>query len=152
MEELIGKSAQRVKIFFYLFWIVPILFIVVGETGVTWVGSLADDVRVTYIAETTSILLTALCIPVSLKLFAWVLARKIAFMPLPKALVQYVWWSVVRLLLLALPLLFGLGTYYLTFSNTGALCALIAITASLFCVPGEQRMRKELNIDKETEA
>ena len=34
-------------------------------------------------------------------------------------------------------------------SSTGALCALIGLTASLFCLPGEGRLRKELHINQE---
>ena len=34
-------------------------------------------------------------------------------------------------------------------STTGILCALIALTASLFCVPSEKRMRQELFIQQE---
>ena len=34
-------------------------------------------------------------------------------------------------------------------STTGLLCALIALTASLFCLPGEERLRRELHIERE---
>lgn len=44
-----------------------------------------------------------------------------------------------------------LFTYYIMLSSTGALCALIGLTASLFCLPGEGRLRKELHINKEEE-
>ena len=57
--------------------------------------------------------------------------------------------SGARLALLALPVLGGFLTYYMVLSNTGVLCALIALTASLFCLPGEERLRKELHINKE---
>ena len=55
----------------------------------------------------------------------------------------------MRLALLAVPVLAGFLTYYMMLSNKGVLCALIALTASLFCLPGENRLRKELHIDKE---
>ena len=55
----------------------------------------------------------------------------------------------VRLALLAMPVLAGFLTYYMMLSNKGVLCALIALTASLFCLPGENRLRKELHIEKE---
>ena len=44
---------------------------------------------------------------------------------------------------------FNLAGYYFTLSSTGALCALIGLTASFFCLPGEKRLRAELHIDKE---
>ena len=134
------------------FWLLPVIWIIVGETGGDWVGIYADDVRTTYFAETLSILLVAACVPVSLKLFAWVLTRKIDKVSLPEALRLYSFWSKVRVALLSLPVWVGLAVYYLTLSNKGLLCAFIALTASLFCLPGEGRLRKELHINKEEEA
>ena len=105
--------------------------------------------RATYFAETVTILLTAALVPVSLKLFSWVLAKKIDVVAITDALRLYALWSGVRLALLAVPVLAGFLTYYMMLSNKGVLCALIALTASLFCLPGENHLRKELHIDKE---
>ncbi|WP_288243053.1 hypothetical protein [uncultured Bacteroides sp.] len=149
MEEQIKHVASRQKRFFIGFWLLPVILIVVGETDGDWVGRYAADVRTTYFAETLTILLAAICVPVSLKLFAWVLTRKIDKVSLPEALRLYSFWSKVRLALLTLPVLVGFAVYYLMLSNKGVLCALIALTASLFCLPGEGRLRKELHINKE---
>ena len=46
----------------------------------------AGDVRAIIYAETITILLAASCVPVSLKLFSWVLIRKIDVVTLPEAL------------------------------------------------------------------
>lgn len=149
MEEQIKKTTTRVRITFACFWILSILLVLLGETGGEWVGMYAGDVYVTYMAETITILLAAFCVPVSLKLFSWVLIRKIDVVTLPEALRLYALWSGVRLALLAIPVLAGLFTYYIMLSSTGVLCALIGLTASLFCLPGEERLRKELHINKE---
>ena len=149
MEEQIKQTATRIKTAFAYFWLLPILLIILGETGSDWVGMYADDVRATYFAETLTILLTAICIPVSLKLFSWVLVKKIDLVTISQALRLYVFWSAMRLSILALPVLAGFLTYYIMLSNKGLLCALIAMTASLFCYPSEGRLRKELHIDKE---
>lgn len=69
MEEQIKKTAARVRSAFAYFWILPILLVILGETGGDWVGMYADDVRVTYLAETISILLVAIDVPVSLNFF-----------------------------------------------------------------------------------
>lgn len=152
MEEQIKHVVARLKSLFIGFWLLPVIFIVVGETGGDWVGMYAADVRATYFAETLTILLVAVCVPVSLKLFAWVLTRKIDMVSLPEALRLYSFWSKIRMLLLTLPMLVGFAVYYLMLSNKGVLCAFIALTASLFCLPGEERLRKELHINKEEEA
>lgn len=149
MEKRIKQVAARGKMMFVYFWLLPIFFVIFGETGGEWVGMYAGDVRTTYFAETIAILLVAVCVPVSLKLFSWVLVKKIDTMAISDALQMYALWSGLRLALLAIPLVAGFLTYYLMMSNTGALCALISLTASLFCLPGEVPMRKELHIDKE---
>lgn len=152
MENQIKHVAARLKVIFISFWLLPVLLIMVGETGGEWVGMYAADVRATYLAETLVILLAAICVPVSLKLFAWVLTRKIDKVSLPEALHLYSFWSKIRIILLMLPVLAGFAVYYLMLSNKGILCAFIALTASLFCLPGEGRLRKELHINKEEEA
>ncbi|WP_291529798.1 hypothetical protein [Bacteroides sp. UBA939] len=151
MEEQLKRIAFHLKVLFVVFWLLPAILIVIGEIGGDWVGQYADNVRATYFAETLSILLTAICVPVSLKLFAWVLARKIDYAGFSQALRLYSIWSKVRIALLALPVLAGITVYYLMMSSTGALCACIALVASLFCLPGEERMRKELQINKKEE-
>lgn len=151
MEEQIKHVVARLKLLFIGFWLLPVIFIIVGETGGDWVGMYAADVRATYFAETLTILLVAICVPVSLKLFAWVLTRKIDMVSLPEALRLYSFWSKIRMLLLTLPMLVGFAVYYLMLSNKGVLCAFIALTVSLFCLPGEGRLRKELHINKEEE-
>lgn len=152
MEEQIKHTVARQRMVFIVFWLLPILLIVIGETGINWVGMYATDVRAIYVAEASTILLTAICVPVSLKLFAWVLVRKIDYVTIPQALRFYSLWSIIRMVLLALPVLTGFVVYYLMLSNTGVLCALIALTASLFCIPGEGRLRRELQINKKEEA
>ena len=149
MEEKIKKAVRFLRTSYVIFWIVPAVFVLVGETSDNWVGMYAGDVRTTYYAEVLSILLTAVCVPLSLKLFAWVLYRLIDHAGIARALQLYVFWSGMRLVLLALPLMAGFLTYYAMLSTTGLLCALIALTASLFCFPGEERLRRELHIERE---
>lgn len=151
MEQQIKRAARRTRTAFAYFWMLPILLVIFGETGGSWVGMYAGDVRAVYFAETLTILLAASCVPVSLKLFSWVLAKKMDVVGISQALRLYTFWSGVRLALLALPVLAGFLTYYMMLSSKGVLCALIALTASLFCFPGEERMRRELHINKEEE-
>lgn len=148
MEEEIKKTTAHVKVAFACFWMISILLVISGEMGSNWVGLYVGNISATYMAETITILLTASCVPISLKLFSWVLTRKIDIAALPKALRLYALWSDIRLVLLSLPVLTGFFTYYMMLSTTGVLCGMIGLTASLFCLPGEERLRKELHIDK----
>ncbi|MCF0258093.1 hypothetical protein [Bacteroides heparinolyticus] len=148
MEKEIKKTTAHVKVAFACFWMISILLVISGEMGSSWVGLYVGNISATYMAETITILLTASCVPISLKLFSWVLTRKINIATLPKALRLYALWSDIRLVLLSLPVLTGFFTYYMMLSTTGVLCGMIGLTASLFCLPGEERLRKELHIDK----
>lgn len=149
VEKQIQKTAFRLKRIYLLFWILPILVILTGECDGAWVGMYAENIRISYLTETIGILLAASSVPLALKLFSWVLTKKIDTVSLPRALRLYFQWSGVRLLVLEIAVIVNFCIYYLTLSNTGLLCALIALTASLFCVPSEKRLREELHIDKE---
>ena len=138
MEEQIKRIVKSQKVQYISFWIIPLLLVLLGEAGVLPVGIKADNVRAVYVFETVGILMTAVCIPLSLKLFSFVLTKKIDQL-----------WGAVRLALLEFVVVFNLAGYYFTLSSTGALCALIGLTASFFCLPGEKRLRAELHIDKE---
>ena len=149
MERKINAVLKSVKNVYYCFWIFPIAIVLLGESVDEWVGCYATNLQLIFLVETILILLTALCIPLALKLFAQILIKKIDKLSIADALKQYRVWSIVRLGLLALPLLMGFSVYYLMLSTKGLLCALIALTASLFCVPSEKRMRAELHIEKD---
>lgn len=149
MEEQIQKTLKKLRIGYIIFWAIPFVIVIGCEYGINWVGIYADNFRVSYLTETIGILLTASCVPLSLKLFSRVLVKKIDVVSFPEALRLYLKWSSVRLCILELAILVNIFTYYLTLSNTGLLCAFIALTASLFCVPGEKRLREELHINKE---
>ena len=77
------------------------------------------------------------------------LKKKIDQMTITLALKCYVQWSIVRLGILEVAIVTNLLCYYLTLSTTGNLCMLIGLTASLFCLPGEKRLRNELHITKD---
>lgn len=149
MEGQIKNTAHVVKVIYGCFWLLPLACVMFGELDAGWVGAYASNVKLAYLVETVVILLTAIFVPLSLKLFAWAVTKKINNETLPVALRMYVRWYAVRLFLLALPVGLGFLSYYLLMSSKGVLCALIGLTASLFCLPGEERLRRELQIEKE---
>lgn len=149
MENKIKQTALRVKTVFVAYWLAIFLIILCGECDNVWTGIYASNARAVYLVETVTILLTAICVPVSLKFFAWFLKNKISELSISKALDFYFYSYLTRMILLFLPVLAGLLTFYLTFSNKGVLCVLLTLTATLFCLPGEERLRRDLQIDKE---
>lgn len=149
MEEKIKNTVGVLKSAYWALWGIPLGWVVLSETEVIPVGQLVDDVRGSFFFDTACILLTAICIPLSLKLFSLVLTRKMDSYTFPIALNHYKRWSLVRMGMLEFAILVNLVGYYLTLSSTGALCASIGLTASLFCYPSEKKLREELHIAQE---
>ena len=100
----------------------PLLAGIWAEAGAPWTGLLAADTRLEYAVETAVILLTIACVPLALKLFAWVMVRQIDTADFRRALRLYTRWNTVRALLLLLPALGGFVGYGLLLSNTCLLC------------------------------
>lgn len=151
MEQQIKRTLFTLKVLYACCWALPLLTGVAAEAGLPGTGAYAADVRAIFAGETAVILLTVLCVPVSLKLFARVLTRCIDPAGVQRALRLYGRWSAVRLLLLLMPALAGFGGYYVLLSDKCLLCGLIALVALLFCVPGQKRLRDELHIGPEAE-
>ncbi len=123
MEEQIKRAVRNLNISYVFFWVLPAFLLGAGEFDLLPVGALVDNVQATYYFETIGILLTALCVPLALKLFSLVLKKKIDYMTIPLALKRYVQWSMVRLGLLEAAIILNVLCYYLTLSNTGNLYA-----------------------------
>ena len=102
-----------------------------------------------YILQSIGILLTIGLIPFALRIFSLNLVKRIQELPLTEALKSYQRWGEVRLFLIAVPALLNVQFYYLTLNTTGLFCAVMALIASLFCVPSENRLKNELNLPEE---
>lgn len=146
---MIETIVRKLKLQYGLFWAIPILLIIAYETDLLPVGRYADNPQMMYVLETVGILITVVCVPAALKLFSVVLKKRINEVHLNEALSKYVFWSGMRLAILEIAVMLNIIIYYLVFSNVGAFCALIALTASVFCLPGEKRMCEELKITTE---
>jgi hypothetical protein len=93
-----------------------------------------------------SILLTIGLIPFALRMFNMNLVKRIKDLPLQQALKSYQIWSLLRLALLFVPAILALSFYYLTMNTTNLFCACMALIATLFCVPSENRIKNELDL------
>lgn len=140
------QIVRNLKMQYGLFWLLPALLAIAYETDLLPVGLYADDPQMMYVWETTGILTAIVCVPLSLKLFSVVLKKKISEVHLTEALSGYLFWSGVRLGILEIAVLLNVFVYYLTLSNVGAFCGLIALAASVFCLPCEKRMCEDLNV------
>ena len=141
MEERINKTVKYLQAEYIMIWILPIVLVILYETGIMTEGDYAGDAR--------GILLTVGLIPLSLRLFSLSLVKCVKLLSLPDALSSYRRWSEIRLGLLVVPVLTNLSFYYLTLNTTGLFCAAMSLIASLFCVPTRKRIWNELDLLKE---
>lgn len=130
-------------------WLLAAGLFLMNETGIVEAGALAHDGHLCYVLQTATVLLTLCLIPVSLKMFGMALEKRVRPLPLPEALRSYLRWSEIRLAMLAVVVMIGLTVYHSTLSSIGGLCALVGLLATLFCLPGEERLRSELNLNDE---
>lgn len=148
MEKKIKQLLQCLQVEYLWVWILPLLLVILYETGVMTEGMYAGDVRMDYILQSVGILLAVGLIPLSLRLFSLSLVKNVKQLSLPEALKSYRRWSEIRIGMLLVPVLVNLSFYYLTMNNTGVLCAMMALIASLFCIPTRKRMLDELDLVK----
>lgn len=149
MEKKIRQLLGCLQLEYALVWALPLLLVLLYETGAMAEGAYADDARMDYVLQTVGILLAVGLIPLSLRLFSLSLVKHVKQLSLPDALKSYRRWSEVRTGLLLVPVLVNLSFYYLTLNTTGVLCAMMALIASLFCIPTRRRMLDELDLVKE---
>lgn len=149
MKEQIKKTLNQHKLAFILTWTLPLLMVVIGECEIYPQGLYQGNAQMEYILQSVGILLTIGLIPFALRIFSLNLVKRIQELPLAQALKSYQRWGEVRLFLIAVPALLNVQFYYLTLNTTGLFCASMALIASLFCVPSENRLKNELNLPEE---
>lgn len=146
MKEQIKRILIIQKSAFLGVWTAPLLIVVLYETGLYQEGLLAGNAQMEYILQSVSILLTIGLIPFALRMFNLNLVKRIKELPLQQALKSYQIWSILRLALLFVPAILALSFYYLTMNTTNLFCACMALIATLFCVPSENRIKNELDL------
>ena len=149
MKEQIKKLLITLKGEYIIFWTIPVCFVLFYESGICEKGIHAGNVQLEYILQCVGILLTIGLIPFALRIFNLNLVKRIKEYPLERALASYKLWSDVRLFLLAVPAILNFSFYFLTLNTTGLFCGAMAMLASLFCVPSENRIKNELDLPEE---
>ena len=133
MEKELKRLIRILKAEYALMWVLTVLLAALYECDILPQGLFAGDAQMEYIMQVTSILLTICLIPLSLRLFNL-------------SLKSYRRWSEIRIALLTVASLASLSAYYWTMDTTGLLCTGMTVIASLFCVPGKERLLSELNL------
>ena len=146
MDKQIKAVTRTMQIQYAFYITIAILLAGLYQSDLIMEGTYAGDFGMQYILDTISILTTIALVPLSLKIFSVKLNKKIKMAGLENALKLYRQWSSVRLMIIAFITYLNIMIYYMTLNSIGGLCALIGLTASIFCLLGERKLREELNL------
>lgn len=137
---------RRLNVEYAVFLILSIGLYVLGECGVLPEGGLVGRSAAVYALQCGTALLTIILIPLALKSFHVALQRMGAQPDAAQRRRSYVRWSEIRLALFFVIIVVALTAYYATVSNLGFYCAVMALIASLFCIPSPKGIRAELEM------
>lgn len=149
MEEQVELLLKKLKYEYSAFWVLTCLLALLYETDVFAKGMLAEDTPWTYAMQVMGILLTVELIPLALRLFGMGMMDRVRELPLEEALLSYRRWNQVRLGVLLVVVMVNLTCYYLTMHSAGALCAVMALLASVSCAPSRSRIWTDLDLKEE---
>ncbi|MBO5251712.1 MAG: hypothetical protein J6B31_06935 [Bacteroidaceae bacterium] len=149
MKEQIRRIFRQQIGGFIGIWALPLFMAFLFEIGAFPEGLYAGNAQLDYILQSVGILLTIGMIPFALRIFNLNLVKRIKELPLQQALKSYRIWADIRLCLLFVPAILNLQFYYLTLNTTGLFCSVMALIATLFCVPSESRIKNELDLPDE---
>ena len=151
MKKETDLTYRRLRTEYVAYWATSLLLAIGFESGLLPEGLWAGDARLQYIGGTIGVMATLTVVPTALKLYAYTLRKHAGEAPTADTLRRYRCWNTLRLGMLAAVTWTDITVYYLTLDNIGGLCALITLTASLFCLPGREKITEELNIKETTE-
>lgn len=137
---------RRLNVEYAVFLILSIGLYVLGECGVLPEGGLVGRSAAVYALQCGTALLTIVLIPLALKSFHVALQHMGAQPDAAQRRRSYVRWSEIRLVLFFVIIVVALTAYYATVSNLGFYCAVMALIASLFCIPSPKGIRAELEM------
>ena len=151
MKQQIKKIVNLQKVGLITVWALPLILVALYEGGAETFqkGIYEGNAQMEYILQSVGILLTIGLIPFALRIFNLSLVKRIKELPLQQALKSYQKWGDIRLVLLFVPALLNMQFYYFTMNTTCLFCACMALIATLFCIPSENRLKNELDLPEE---
>lgn len=144
MEKYIDKLFRILRIKIVAVWLMVAIAVVLGEMNIIPNGVIAPHSGGEFKLNTVVILLTVIGIPLALRLFTLNTTKGLRRMNNEEALKSYHVWSDVRLGILCLTALLGIVAYYLAVSISCVFCALVAMSATLYCWPSKSKIANYL--------
>ena len=150
MVKYIQKLLRILKIEMVVVWLIVVAAVVLGEMDVIPNGLVAPKSPEEVKLNIAAVVLTILGIPLAIRLFTLNTTRGLRRMNNDEALRSYHIWSVVRIGILCIAAVFSVADYYLATSVSGAFCALVALSATIYCWPSESKISSYLeDVNKE---
>ncbi len=151
VEEVIQRYTRVLTIVFGSMWFSVVFFTLLFELELIPSGVLVGDDITLYVTQTIGVLLTLAVIPGSLKWFH-VRLQKLRKLPPKEALDGYLSASSMRIAALELSALYNLILYYFSLNTAPVYLTLITMMATVFCLPGRNRMREELRLGQSVDS
>lgn len=145
-DTQINKIAKGTNYSFWGIWILALAIVFSFEFELFPSGVLVGEDRLLYMIQSFGVLLAIIAIPGALKLFHLKL-QKLIELPKEEALHPYLHWVVARDWALGFVIQFNLIFYFLSFNKAFAFIVLITLLATLFCLPGKERVCADLQIE-----
>ena len=148
MEQSINKLLLKLRIELSAFFSTIFIFALLGFLKVIPNGCLvgADMANKAYWVNIIAVVLALAGSGLAIKLFSLNTNSNLRRYTLDGAIHTYHVWSVVRLFIFFIAIIFGLLAYFFTFSDIGLFCALMALTlAVVYCIPTKEKITTYLN-------
>ena len=139
------KIIKRLRADFFGILMLALLLGGLYETGFFIEGEYAGDGQMDFLLNLVGIVLALGMIPMALKLLSFKTVKQRFILVEDKALNSYLFWSEIRLAMLAVSLLLNLSFYYQTLNTSCSGCALITAFAFFFCWPTITKMKGEMS-------
>lgn len=143
MEQNTRTLARQLAIAYAAYIICVLAFAATYELVPGAKGALVGDAAVEYAIDTVCVLMTIIVVPLSIRIFAKMIARHRSLGTAERMVRYHVMWN-IRILCYAIVTVMDLWAYYATLNNIGAFCALICVIASLLFLPTRKRIADDL--------
>jgi DMSO reductase anchor subunit len=145
---MLENTLKKIRLNFYLVFVLLILTGIIGSF-------LSKSISINQLSQTgitlqtISILMLLILTPTALKIYSINIETLKDIEDKNEKLKKYFFWSNIRLLMIASPLLINVLLYCLCKNNSMIFSAGISLIAIFFCKPQKEKMESELNTKEE---
>ena len=145
-KEDYKKVSCKIRLFFAA--VVIMMFVCAVMLKLTFEGALIDSIdgQTMYLIEVGMFFCSGLCILLALKFYDRLWLRRVSGVKEEEKASTYFVMYMIRLALLAVPMLTGIFFYYGLLENWGLYYALAGLVSSFFCLPSAEGVEIEMKM------